>query len=433
MIKVGSKSNLIYRFFMSDMVEGFFFSALLATICTAGICANMLNLSYKYLASQLDNSFHVDFNWVFWAGMIIVLFYIIRDYVIPRRSFEFDFALVILLQTLVFVGIIAFHNEDYSNIAYAWILPVAYLAGKVAVGRDKEKANSRITVVIYAFMIALFVIAMLDFYNFFKFAKLYGYLPTEEWPGFWSNEIQNRCGMSLALFFMNTSFAYAIMRRKKSPVMLALIMIMLVISQYWGLIVQSRTITLLPVLTLMMVGAMALYEKRKSIPKMFWVILISLIILGVIFVVLMFANNWFGIRHFYKTSTWGKELIENERFIMNRNGFKLILKNPYGKLEPPRSEWFNPHNTFLQYGRVNGIAVLVLVEIFRIITLKDALIMCGRMNKYSYIKYLLIPAFVALNFNFSMDPNGYVQREFLMMLLLVNGIIRGWNEINKGE
>ena len=432
MEKTVNSKSLIYRFFASEKIEKFFFSALLATIFTAGLCFNMLTLSYKYLESQAGKSFYVDFNWVFWSGMIIVLFYLVRDYGISKRAVQFDAALVVLIQTMIFVGIIGFHNEDYSNVAFTWILPIAYIAGKVAVGKEIDEANRRIIIIVYTFMIALFIASMLDFYTFFKYSKLYGYYLTEGWPGFWSDAMQNRCGMSLGLFFINTSIWFAVMRRKKNPIALGIMIILLIVSQYWGIMVQSRTITLLPVLSFFVVALIWSYERRKSIPKAFWLGIIAIVVLIALFVALTFANNWFDIRTIYKTSQWGEELFENQRIRMGRNGFRLMLQNPYGKIEPPVSKWDNPHDTFLQYGRVNGIAVFILIEIYRLITLKDVVVMSAKKgNKYDIIKYLLVPAFVCLNFNFTIDPNGYVQRELLMMLLLVNGIIRGWNELHE--
>ena len=346
---------------------------------------------------------------------------------------KFDFALAFLAQTLILVGVIAYHNEDYSTVAYTWILPISYVVGKVAIGTDIKAANNRIVTIIYIFTLALFIAALLDFYSFFKYSDLYGYPLTEWWPGFMTGEMQNRCGMSLGMFFINTSLWYAILKRKKHPVIMWLFIIGFAISQYWGYKVQSRTITLVPVLSALVMIMLVLYDKRKSIPKSFWVIGILSIVSITGFILLAFFNNWFGLRTIYNNSQWGVELLQNERFVMDWNGFKLMLQNPTGKFTPPDNEWYNPHNTFLQYGRVNGIAVFILLELFRLITLKDAVVMATKNNKYSDIKYLLIPAFVCLNFNFSMDPNGYVQRYLWMMVLLVNGIIRGWNQIENNR
>lgn len=424
------KNSIIYRIFGSEKTDGFVFSVFLATLFTAGLCSNILDIAYKYTSSQADNNLHVDFNWVFWIGAVVILFYLIRDYILTKRLVTFDFALVLLVQSLIFVGIIAYHNEDYSTIAYTWLLPVAYVVGKLVIGNNIAEANKRIVIIVYVFMVALFLAVMLDFYNFFKYSKMYGYPMTEWWPGFMTDLMQNRCGMSLGLFFVNTSIWYAIFKRKQNPVMFVVMIVGMIISQYWGIEVQSRTITLLPILSLMVVLALILYDKRKFIPKSFWIISGVSVVALIAFVLIAFFNNWFNLRTIYNNSEWGAELLQNERFVMDWNGFKLMLQNPTGKFTPPDNEWYNPHNTFLQYGRVNGIAVFILLEIFKLITLKDAIVMSKKENKYSDIKYLLIPAFVCLNVNFSMDPNGYVQRFLWMMLLLVNGIIRGWNQLN---
>ena len=89
-----------------------------------------------------------------------------------------------------------------------------------------------------------------------------------------------------------------------------------------------------------------------------------------------------------------------------------------------------PHSMLLEYGRVFDIAVWGLLVLFRLYTIKEAFVLALRKNEYSWIKYLLIPAFAALNLYYSMEPNGYDHRHLWMIGLFLSGMIKGLNNNN---
>ncbi len=427
---MNQSNKYMYNFLKSDKVEGFFFSMLCATIFTAGFCHSMLDLAYKYLESQAGKAFYVDFNWGFWICVIILLFYTIRDCVVYKEGAKFDFAFIMLTQAMLFTGIIAYHNQNYSTIPYTWIIPSSYLIGKAVGGSNREKANERIIIVMYTLMLALFLISMLDFYNFFKYSKLSGYYLTEIWPGFFTNEEQNRCGMSLGLFLVNTSLGFAIYRRKKEPILAFFITIAFVVSQYWALKVESRTITLLPVLSLGIILILILCEKRGYISRRGWIGIVIFVLLSALAIMVMIKYDIFHMGAYLIGDEYGGSILKNVRFTMDKNAFKLLLQNPLGRTEFPEDTMFRPHNTFLQYGESYGIVVFALIEIFRLATLKDAVVMSLKINANSSIKYLLVPAFLCLNVNYSMDPNGFIQRHLWMLVIFISGLIRGWVDLS---
>ncbi len=403
---------------------------LCATIFTSGFCHSMLDLAYKYLDSQAGRDFYVDFNWVFGLCVIILLFYASRDCVVYKEGAKFDFAFIMLTQAMLFTGIIAYHNQNYSTIPYTWIIPSSYLIGKAVVTSNKEKANERIIIVVYTLMFALFLVSMLDFYNNFKYYKLNGYYLTEYWIGFFTNVDQNRCGMSLGLFLVNTSLGFALYRRRKEPILVFFITIAFVVSQYWAVKVESRTITLLPFLSVGIILILILCEKRGFIARKGWIGIGIFVVLSTLAIVLMIKYDIFNMGAYFIGNENSSSILKNVRFTMNKNAFKLMLQNPFGRTEFPEDTMFRPHNTFLQYGESYGIVVFALIELFRLVTLKDAVVMSLKRNVNSPIKYLLVPAFVCLNINYSMDPNGFVQRHLWMLVIFISGIIRGWVDLS---
>ena len=418
-------NNKLRAFFLSKNTDRFIFVLLLAIVFTGGLCESLLTLSYKYIPSKAGERFYVDYNWAFVVVAVIILFYAIREH-FEGRKLPFDMTFLVLAQTMILVAVIDYHNEQYSTLAYAWILPASYLVGKMAVGFDKMEADRRIEMVVYVFMVGLFILSMLDFWNLGKYAFCW----TESWPGFFTGEDQNRCGMAMALFLVNTSIVYIWMKRNNNPIWYCIVELMLVLSLCWSFKVESRTITLLPFLTIALVAMISLYDKRKRISNIVWITCGVFFLFTILLIYIVYSFNLGDIKTAYRESSWGAGIFENDRFKMDIAGFKLMLQNPYGRLEPPANPLDSPHNTFLQYGRVYGMAIFVLVEVFRLLTIKDAVVMTVD-NSASKIKYLLIPAFICINMNFSLDPNGYIQRDLYMFILFISGLISGWNDVQR--
>lgn len=60
----------------------------------------------------------------------------------------------------------------------------------------------------------------------------------------------------------------------------------------------------------------------------------------------------------------------------------------------------------------------------RMLLIVDAVRLVFRRNDYSWIKYLLLPAFAAVNMYYSMEPNGFAHGYIWMVGLFISGMIR---------
>ncbi|WP_143151456.1 hypothetical protein [Pseudobutyrivibrio xylanivorans] len=434
MDKNGLKENsIVYRFFTSAKAEAFIFSLLCATLFTCGLCHWLLDLTYKYYPEHAGQSFYVDFTWVFWILVVVVLYYLVKDYFISKRIVKFDFALAILIQTMVLQGVIAYHDQMYPMIPYTWILPMAYLIGKLAVGSDLSKMNQRIVIIYFSVAVGLFAVTMLDFYNATKYITCFlTDFPTGVWGVFWTEDWHNRCTMEYGLIMITTSIGYAMFKAKENKVALILILIGNILAQFFGYKTQGRENLVLLPLSIMIFVALYLFDNWKGLSnkqrKYFFRgfgCLIALVCIGLLMVVL----NVHGLYDRYASSYLADDggILKNVRFSMDWNGFKAMLQHPLEDYELLEG-YEKPHSMLLEYGRVHGLTVYIGLVIFRILLIKDAVILALTKNKYSWIKYLLIPTFIAQNLYYSMEPNGYALRYLWMPGLLVSGMIRAWND-----
>ena len=422
-------NNIKALIFENTLVERFVYCVLLATLFTTGLCHWILDVEYYEIIDDKSLA-TVNLGWVFVVCVPICIFYLIR-----KKQIQFDMALVILVQTFIFIGILDMHYERYSLAQYAWILPTAYIIGKLAVGTDVNKENTRILQIYLVLAGGILITTLLDFAMNFVDAPTVGYM-TEGWPSFWTRGLQgNRCTYEFGFVLVTAATGYALIVANKYKLILIPTVVLNVVIQALVISVEGRENRLLLPINLFIVGVLYYYDHRKKMSaKMKKVIhiLVAIFIAFIAFAVISFFNNWFGLYTRYLHSNWHSSggVFTNVRFRYDINGFKNMIMHPvedYSTLYKVRQ----PHSMLLEYGRVFGFSVWGLLTIFRLLIIKDMIMLAVNKSDRAWVKYILVPAFISVNLYHSMELNGYAHRYMWMVGLLISGMIRGWLENEK--
>ncbi|SCZ81241.1 hypothetical protein [Pseudobutyrivibrio xylanivorans] len=421
----------INRVLKLNKMERFVFSVLCATLFTSGLCHWLLDLSYKYIPTQVS-SLHVDFQWVFWISLFVVLYYSINSNSKFSKRLQIDIPFLIIVQTLFLCGVLDYQKERYATIPYTWILPMAYLCGKAVLTYDSSTINKRILMLYFSLAVGMFLVGVLDFEGNMQEVKEYGTLLTEEWEGFWTGEWQNRCTMEFGGVLITSAYGYTLYNRKKRWGLFFLHSIALVLIIIFDILVTGKENIILFLMTIVLTIILYMYDNWNHVSLTIKKALLYVLLgMTVIFLVLVFIYyiDFANFREIYWNGEWLSGVFSNVRFSMDWNGFKSMIKYPlsdyeleYG-LEPP-------HSMVLEYGRVYGITVFIGLSLFRILTIKDAFVLALDRKLNSTIKYLLFPAFTCVNLYYSMEPNGHALRYIWMPGLFISGMIRGWYEYN---
>ena len=420
--------------FLSKNTERFFFILVCATLFTSGVCHWLLDLSYKYVPSQVD-TLHIDFRIVFWVFVVISVYYLSREYLFKSSNIQFDFSLLILAQIMFFIGVLDYQKERYAGISYTWIIPMAYVIGKLIVRSNEKNYKQRITIVYFSLAIGLFVVTMLDFYNDYKLIPYYGGFQTGEWLGFWTGQGQNRCTMEYGLVMITSAIGFAIYNAKKNKKLFMFELIGCAMAQFYCYKTEGRENLLLFPLALTLFGGVYLYDNWSScsykLKKRFLytvIIIFLIIIIGVI----GFYTNFFGLYDKYNSSYLSDDggIINNIRFTMDWNGFKAMLQYPLDDYETV-ANITPPHSMLLEYGRVYGLTIYLGLILFRLLIIKEAILLAFSRNVDYSVKYLLVSIFVCFNLYYSMEPNGFALRYIWMPGLLISGMIKGVNHVAK--
>ncbi len=426
---MNNKENRLINFIKSPMADNLFLALTCATAFTVGMCHWWLEIEYKYRENINPALAIVDFRWVFVLGVIISAFYLYR-----KREIKFDFTLLMLVISLLLVGLLDYHSQRYSEVCYAFIIPMAYMIGKLVVGTDATKVNYRIEKLYFSLAAGMFIAAFMDFLSNYIYASEIGF-NYGAWPSFWlGGIIDNRCTYEFGFFLITISTGYLIYSSRRS-------VFALIAAIFFNLIIQKLVIeatgrenrAVLPA-GIILVILLILYDNwdNYSAVTKRRVLFVERIIV-VLCVLLFFAVmlNLFGLGDIYKASIWAARsgFVNNMRFSMDWEGFKAMLKYPLEDYET-YAGLSRPHSMILEYGREYDLSVWGLLTITRLLMIKDALVFATVKNDKSWIKYLLFPAFVAVNLYYSMEPNGYAHRHFWMVGIFISGMIRGWTESN---
>ena len=406
------------------------FSALCATLFTSGLCHVLIDNVYStYLIA--DNLNLVDLNWVFAILSLISVYYLVK-----KKKILFDFELIIFIQAYVLHAVLDYNKERYTNVCYAWILPMAYIVAKLAVSTSVtiREANSRIIKLYFSLGIGWFIAATADVYNNFRLAPVNGF-QTEIWPSFWiPAAAENRTTYEIGFIFITCSLGYSIYRAKKNKIALVLIILANLLIQYFEVKIEGRENRLLLPIALLIVGSLYLLDNRKSISIKAKKAIVACVVAFIIFVIfawIAFINNWFGLHDRYLGSVWAGSggVFTNVRFSYNLGALKSMLIHPLDDFRG-YEDMTRGHSMFLEYGRVGGFSIYVLFIIFNIFVLKDIIKISFLKNTNAWIKYLIVPALIGINLYYAMEPNGYVYKSFWMLGLYLSGMLRGWLEIS---
>lgn len=367
---------------------------------------------------------NVDVNHVFYIAAAASIYYLIR-----KHQIEFDFSLALLCTTMVFVAIIDYHTEDYIPVSYAWILPTAYILGKLIVGTDWATINEKIVILYFSMALPMYIQSVLDIGSNWKTGWALG---TERWPEFWTGEIEPRTTYEMGFVLTTSAFAFAFYIFRKHSVAAITIIAANMLLQYMVMHVQGRQNPVLLILTILIVGCLMVYDRwhgdsRKFIR--FFGIALLVVVLMIALVAVLFATNAFGLMDIYRASYWADGgFLKNERIDINLTAFKSMLKWPNDNYTE-RAGLDRAHSMVLEYGRVYDMTVYIGLTIIRLMFIFQALRMALAKNSNSWIKYLIVPAFVSLNLYYTMEPNAYAHRYLWMPGLFVSGMIAGWLEL----
>lgn len=381
------------------------------------------DIAYKYIVGT--NSDIIDYRLCATIAAILILFFVIKNKKVP-----FDAELIILLSTLLYVGYLDYQFGRNADICYWYILFSAYLLGRVVIGTKTDVDAKRLIAMFLSLVVGMFVASFLDFSINFRTGWAYG---TETWPNFFSGDLERRTTYEFGFVLTTSLLGYAVFTYKKNKIISCLIIIINIFIQYCVINVEGRENTFMALISIFIVLILyvndlyvGLSDKAKRTIKIIGFGMTCLIVVSV----LLWNLNFFGVKdlylHSYLNSSGG--VIHNIRFKYDYDGFMAMLKYPFDDYEPIL-HIKRPHSTILEYGRVYNIIVYAGLLVFRICVIMDTILFAKKCkNENRYLKYLVVPAFVNLNIYYSLEPNGYAHRHFLMAGLLLSGMIKAYIE-----
>ena len=418
-------------------IESFFLAAMCATVFTMSLCYWILELTYKY--NHNTDSF-VDINWVAGAGLILSAYFLIR-----KKRIDMDPAILFLLQVAVLIAIVDYNNGEFIKVCYAWFVPIAYICGKLAITyddkiisntidieKDKRAVEKRTLLIVAALVIGMFLISFSDFWPNWKSGWAFG---TENWSSAWAENTTARTTFGLG-FVPTISICFIIFFIYKKHIFLSLVILVSnIVVQYISYKTEGRTFMMMLPLAGMVMGCMALYDNWKTIDKRKKTLIILVPCLLIVFGIIAFYANAFGIHDRYDNSfmSAGGGFLRNERIRLNVNAIKNIIAYPTDNIHT-RYGLHTGHNISITFGAAYDVTIMILVVLVRLFYTIEAFKMAFNKN-IGFIKYILIPIFVNLNIYYSLEPNAAWAREYWMAGLLISGMIAGWNSkgsIRKG-
>lgn len=155
--------------------------------------------------------------------------------------------------------------------------------------------------------------------------------------------------------------------------------------------------------------------KKLKISGLVLIVLVAIISFG-------YIVNIFNIQSIYENSylNGGGGVLKNERFDFLKKVISAMPNYPLGGYDVASPE--GSHNMWLEYGNTYGVFVLGFLLIYKVLTIVDILILT--LNKeIEKVKYLLLSTFIYINIYYSLEPNGFAHREFLVFGLFLCGMI----------
>ncbi len=409
-----------------DFFDNLLFVIIAATAFTSVLCHWILDILYKYRKGIEGNKYIIDFRAVFVIICIASLYYVLK-----KGYIKFDFALIMLLQAMLMAGVIDYQNENFPEVCYTWIIPSSYIIGKLVIGRDIKTATYRTLIMYVVLAIPAYIDSTLDIGVNWVTGWQWG---TERWPLFWTGDIEARTTFEYGYILTTVAVGFAILNFKRHKIISLIIFGLIGFEQYLIYCVQGRQNPVLLVITLLMSAAMFLYDSRHNISKAGKKKIFRgfICFLGfILFVSILFKFDFWGIKTLYENSYWAPGgFLKNERFFRNWLAFKHMLKYPTVNYSV-RYGYYHAHSLLLEYGRLFGLTTWGMLTIFRILILIQVFRMAIRASRYSWIKYLMVPAVVSVNIYYTMEPNNAAFRHMWMYGLFLSGMVRGWLELEE--
>lgn len=393
---------------------------------------NLLNKEYLYniwrvfvtawlfTFSLTYSSFYYTQIW----GLGLVLLFMTAIGMVLKGHVDFDIKILFIAEAFILVG---FHNSrnwvDFE-VPYAWILVMPYLLGKMSIGNDEKNANKNFYINYFVMAAGMTISGLVDVI----YGAVNGLYSTEFLYSIWTKESYVRTTHEYNYVFMISALLFFLISAKKIKEFYLLVIfdLIIVVDMVYHEGRYSLLYTILQIMFFLCIIAYWGWKKNEKVKTTIILIGCTLII-GAILLVVMFELNLFGIQDLYDSSylIGGGGILHNERFEFLVDVIKAMPEHVLGGYDVASPE--GSHNMWLEYGDKYGVVVLALLLIFKLLTIKDAV--CVAVYEKTNIKYLVLSAFIYLHLYYTLEPNGFAKREFLIFGLFFWGMIRGKIEL----
>ena len=355
------------------------------------------------------------------AGIIALLFIFSGILIFKRVTLDMSF--IFLFEALFFVAFKENLGLQFYDVPFFYIAVASYFLPKLIIIGNRNKGTTRTWYMYITIMLGTYVGGMIEaIYN-----KKIGYFNTEIYISPWTKEEHTRCLYEI-YFVLITSSIFAIVLLFNIDIRIKIVVVLLqILALYETITHEGRLNLFMLILTVPLLLALYLIDKRKEIGKKTKTVLLTGIIMFFLLSILIYiivAINLFNLGDVYKKSFLAGSggIIHNVRFEIYRQVFPKLADYPHGNITEIH-KWAT-HNLWLKYHNYHGLQVSVLLMLFALTSLIDAIRLVFIKNTWN-IKYILVSSLVMLDLYYFLDGNGYDFRFGPMLLFFVAGLIRG--------
>lgn len=354
-----------------------------------------------------------------WIGLIVAI--LAFSGIIIYKNVKVDIKFLLLFEAFLLVAVHNSKTDIYYDVAFAWMLPLTYLIGKICVGDGKKYVDKRINIFYFILAIGMMTGGFLDLIYGYQI----GFFDTEYMINIWSKGQYVRTTHEYCYILMIAAFYYGIIvlksgRKAALLLLLADIVIVFEMIRHEGRYSLFYIILQIPLLLIIKI----ISNKDKQVVIRTLIKVGAIFLLFVVLAITIYNYNIFGITEWYKHSflSGSGGIIHNVRFLSMAKIIKSLPSYPFGGYDEVTE--LGSHNMWLKYGNKYGVVVLGLLLIYKLLTIKDMIVLATRRDR-GYIKYLLVSTFVYINIYYSMEPNAASAREYYLVGLFINGLISG--------
>ncbi len=349
--------------------------------------------------------------------------------VVLHGRMPFDIKFIFIFEAMLLVSIYDIRMYVVYEVAYGAVITLSYLIGKLLVGKNKELCDKRIMNSYLCIAFGMFTSGVVDVI----YTRLQGYFNTERLLSVWNGEEYVRTTFEFCFILIVSTVFFAVWSFKRNKIISSALIVAAVFSVAEMIKQEGRYCVMLVIIVIPCMILLYLYTRwpefksqTKLVVKRLAMLFAAIIVLGI----LAFALNLFGLKDLYLgsyLSTGG--ILENVRFKTIYQAFVQMPEHLNGGYDTgvtmDDGRIIQVHNMWLKYGDKYGVVVLFLLLAYKLFTIVDAVKLAFKRGRENDIKYLLIPAFLSINLYYSLEPNGYANRLFLVFGLLISGMIRG--------